>query len=145
MYIAGMVTVYVSDLGQRVRQLRAANGWSQEQLTQAATRKGEATVSRGWLSQIESGDIERGRSDLINQLALALNTSVDYLLNGAPPEGVTLTVPVAVAPTVSEIAQTPALWRSLRAFLAASRHVIDDQTERTIEQLPDEPEPEPEA
>lgn len=138
MYIAGMVIAYVSDLATRVKQLRAQHGWSQEQLAAAASRRGPSPVSRGWLSQVESGEIVKARSDLLNQLAKALNTSVDYLLNGAPPEGVNMTIPKDVAPTVNEIAQNPSLWRSIRAFLAASRQTVDREIDRWADEIPDD-------
>lgn len=121
MYIAGMVAAFVSDLGIRVRRLRDDLGWSQEQLARAASRKGEASVSRGWLSQVESGEIAKPRADLLNQLARALNTTVDYLLNGAPPEGATVIVPEAMHPMVIEIREDPTLWPQLQAVWWALR------------------------
>jgi len=96
-----------SDIGPRVRRLRDQTGWTQEQLAIQASRRGSQRVSRGWLSQVESGEIDKPRADLLNQVALALGATLDYLMNGPAPDGsVQITVPEANASRLSRLSDT---------------------------------------
>lgn len=68
-------------VGQEIRRLRLARGWSQEQLAEAAG----GTWNQALVSQIEGGRTRNPGIDRISDLAAALETSVDRLLNPAPP------------------------------------------------------------
>lgn len=65
-------------LGERVRQLRSARGWSQERLA------GEAGLDRTYVGGIERG--ERNPSLLnIHRLAVALGIGIEELFSGTSP------------------------------------------------------------
>ncbi len=63
--------------GQRVRSLREAKRWTQEDL---ATNSG---LSRSYISRLELGDIALPRNDKLGRLARALGTSNEDLLEAA--------------------------------------------------------------
>ncbi len=63
--------------GQRVRTLREAKTWTQEDL---ALHSG---LSRSYISRLELGDIALPRNDKLGRLALALGTSNEDLLEAA--------------------------------------------------------------
>ncbi len=62
-------------LAQRVRDFRYAKGWGPDEL---ASR---ADISRTALYQIESGKTELPRAKTLRQIALALDVSIDILLD----------------------------------------------------------------
>lgn len=63
--------------GQRVRALREAKNWTQEDL---ANNSG---LSRSYVSRLELGDIALPRNDKLGHLAFALGTSNEDLLEAA--------------------------------------------------------------
>ncbi len=63
--------------GQRVRTLREARNWTQEDL---ALHSG---LSRSYISRLELGDIALPRNDKLGRLARALGTSNEDLLEAA--------------------------------------------------------------
>lgn len=69
----------VESLGERVRRLRKARGWAQADLGDKIGLRQLA------VSQIETGKTSSPRSETLAALADALDTSVDYLLNGSEP------------------------------------------------------------
>ena len=62
-------------LAQRVRDIRYAKGWGPDEL---ASR---ADISRTALYQIESGKTELPRAKTLRQIAMALDVSIDVLLD----------------------------------------------------------------
>jgi transcriptional regulator with XRE-family HTH domain len=93
------------NVGDRVRTLREARGWSQGQLLLRAQRHlgaGE-TLSRVTLSRLENGH-RRPRSGILAAIAAALGVTVDYLLGSEDagvetpgPNGVPIPQPELVA------------------------------------------------
>ena len=64
-------------LAERLRALRKARGWTQHDLSRASG------LTRSHISRLERGDIQLPSSDCLRQLALALGTSLDDLLEAA--------------------------------------------------------------
>ena len=65
----------MATVGERVKQVREAKGWTQDKLAQ------EADISRGFLSEVE----KHGKNislDLLLRIATALGASVAYLATG---------------------------------------------------------------
>jgi transcriptional regulator with XRE-family HTH domain len=87
----------MATVGERIKQVREAKGWTQERLAD------EARISRGFLSEVE----KRGRNislDLLLRVANALGASVAYLATGEgsqPGEK----RPVVIPPELSEAAE----------------------------------------
>src|SRR5437870_5342926 len=84
-------------VGDRIKQVREARGWTQEKLAD------EAKVSRGFLSEVE----KHGKNislDVLRRIANALGASVGYLATGEgeqPGER----KPVVIPPELSQAAQ----------------------------------------
>ena len=84
-------------VGERIRQVREAKGWTQEKLAD------EAKVSKGFLSDVEN----HGKNislDLLLRVATALGASVAYLATGErnrPGER----KPIVIPPELSEAAE----------------------------------------
>lgn len=87
----------MATVGERIRQVREAKGWTQEKLAD------EARISKGFLSDVEN----HGKNlslDLLLRVATALNASVGYLATGEgnqPGER----KPVVIPPELSEAAE----------------------------------------
>src|SRR5690242_21672779 len=64
-------------LAERLRALRRARGWTQQDLSRISS------LTRSHISRLERGDIQLPSSDRLRQLALALGTSLDDLLEAA--------------------------------------------------------------
>lgn len=65
----------MATIGERIKQVREAKGWTQEKLAD------EAKISRGFLSEVE----KHGKNislDLLLRVANALGASVGYLASG---------------------------------------------------------------
>jgi transcriptional regulator with XRE-family HTH domain len=69
------------NIGQRIKARREARGLNLSALADLAK------VSRGYLSQIESGDIDNPSAAVLFRIAKNLGTSVAYLLGEAPEPG----------------------------------------------------------
>lgn len=70
-------TVAASEsLGDRIRRLRKARGWTQEQLAEAAQ------ISRPQVTKIEKDDVPNIRATTLDAIARALSVSVDRLAGG---------------------------------------------------------------
>ncbi len=65
------------DLGERLRSLRKARGWTQEELAAASG------LTRSHISRLEGGDIQLPSRDRLLRLATALGTTPDDLLAAA--------------------------------------------------------------
>lgn len=61
-------------IGERVRALRQAKGWSGAQLAR------KAGISQGYLSDVENGKVASPTGDIVGRLARSLGTSADFLL-----------------------------------------------------------------
>jgi transcriptional regulator with XRE-family HTH domain len=87
----------MATVGERIKQVREARGWTQERLAD------EAKISRGFLSEVE----KHGKNislDLLLRVATALGASVGYLATGEgnqPGER----KPVVIPPELSEAAE----------------------------------------
>src|SRR3954447_20795473 len=64
-------------LAERLRALRKARGWTQQDLSRVSG------LTRSHISRLQRGDIQLPSSDRLRQLALALDTSLDDLLEAA--------------------------------------------------------------
>ena len=64
-------------LAERLKALRKARGWTQHDLSRASG------LTRSHISRLERGDIQLPSSERLRQLAQALGTSVDDLLEAA--------------------------------------------------------------
>lgn len=64
-------------LARRIRELRQARGWTQQDLSD------ESGLSRSYISRLEMGDIALPSSDRLRALASALGTTTDDLLQAA--------------------------------------------------------------
>ncbi len=117
-------------LGGKLRELRAARGWTQEQLADAVSKTTEH------ISYLERG--ERSPSfELLLDIAHALQTSVSALLSGDDPEGISDVVEaLAVAPTSAPLPNpaqegVPALERresDLERLNAAFKGIMEMQS-----------------
>jgi len=114
-------------LGQRVGNLRALRGLTQEQLA------ADVGVSQSYLSQIESDQVELPGRDVLVRLADRLGTSRFDLLQAAGFLEVA-DLPQDVAAFAYFLARYPARWRALVVdqakvllwFLEAERVVVKD-------------------
>jgi transcriptional regulator with XRE-family HTH domain len=69
----------MSTVGDRIREVREARGWTQEKLA------GAAKISKSFLSEVEN----KGKNislDLLLRVATALDTSIEYLATGGGDE-----------------------------------------------------------
>ena len=64
-------------LADRLKALRKARGWTQHDLSRASG------LTRSHISRLERGDIQLPSSERLRQLAVALGTSLDDLLEAA--------------------------------------------------------------
>jgi transcriptional regulator with XRE-family HTH domain len=64
-------------LGQRIRRLRLARGWTQEQLAR------NAGTSKGFLSELENGK-HFPTSNMLLRIAEMLGVTTDHLMSGGP-------------------------------------------------------------
>jgi transcriptional regulator with XRE-family HTH domain len=110
-------------VGERIKQVREAKGWTQDKLAQ------EAKISRGFLSEVE----KHGKNislDLLLRVAAALGASVAYLATG---EGSTPSEkkPVIIPPELSEAAEELRLsFPETRDLLEAYNSVVARRSNR---------------
>ena len=71
-----------SGFGDRLRRLREAKGWSQEELARQA-----GSVTQAQVSRLESGQRANPKATVLLALARALQVSVDELLREEEGEG----------------------------------------------------------
>jgi transcriptional regulator with XRE-family HTH domain len=64
-------------LGNKIRELREAFGFTQGQLA------GSASVSQGYLSQLENGDVKNPSASVLLRVAEAMNVDADELFEAA--------------------------------------------------------------
>jgi len=84
-------------VGERIRRVREARGWTQEKLADAAK------ISKSFLSEVEN----KGKNislDLLLRVATALQASVEYLATGAGDEA-KARKPVVIPAELSEAAE----------------------------------------
>jgi transcriptional regulator with XRE-family HTH domain len=85
-------------LGERIKQCRAHHGWSQHELAR------QSGVPQALISRLEAGRRTSVTTEVAKRLALALGTSIDYLVGTwddvatLPPEAQPAAAPPA-APT----------------------------------------------
>ena len=110
-------------VGERIKQVREARGWTQDRLAQ------EARISRGFLSEVE----KHGKNislDLLLRIATALGASVAYLATGEgsqPGEK----RPVVIPPELSEAAEQLHLsFPETRDLLEAYNSVVARRSSR---------------
>ena len=81
--LCDLLTIYNSRMGknvvlaERLRALRKARGWTQHDLSRASG------LTRSHISRLEQGDIQLPASERLRQLANALDTTLDDLLEAA--------------------------------------------------------------
>lgn len=99
-----MVTMTQAELmGERIRRLREARGWSQGMLS------AYADVPRTWLSNVETERSRKPRADYLDRVSQTLGVSTAYLLTGAGAAGtgITITGPEELAARLRRIATYP--------------------------------------
>ena len=69
-----MVNKQVSTLAKNIRKLRQEKGWSQDELAR------KADIPFTTLTKIETGVIKKPSVFTVEQIAIALDVSVDHLL-----------------------------------------------------------------
>ncbi len=87
----------MATVGERIREVREARGWTQGKLSEAAR------ISKSFLSEVES----KGKNlslDLLLRVATALNASVEYLATGRGDEAKSLK-PVVIPAELSQAAE----------------------------------------
>ena len=87
----------MATVGERIREVREARGWTQEKLAE------EAKISKGFLSEVEN----KGKNislDLLLRIGAALGASVAYLASGEGEEPITRK-PVMIPRELSEAAE----------------------------------------
>lgn len=72
--MTSLILVGMSPLRFRIRELRTAKGWSQEQLAL------EAETNQATISGMESGKNKRVDLEVLDRLAAALNVGVEDLI-----------------------------------------------------------------
>jgi transcriptional regulator with XRE-family HTH domain len=121
----------MTTLGVRVRELREARHWTEEELSR------RAGVPRAWLSMVEQGISDHPTGDSLVRLAQALGVSVDYLTAGVTDATATETTTPGLAglplPVVEDVQVViAAAWRSpqaqrmLHRFAASMRELFLD-------------------
>lgn len=87
-----------SDIGQRIRQLRLVNDYTQAEFAEAID------ISINFLSEIENG--KKGLSqDTLAKICRQLNTSADYILFGTKSKQISL-IELANALSIEELQTT---------------------------------------
>lgn len=104
------------EIGQRVRNLRKAQGLSQEQLAE------KAGISTTHMSHIETGSTKLSLP-VLAELTGALNTSSDELLFGRRTQNKTQTA-AAIAALLDNC--SPAEAQVLLSILQSARQAMDD-------------------
>ena len=89
----------MGQIGQRIKKRREERGLSLSALADLAK------VSRGYLSQIESGAVENPSAAVLFRLAKNLGTSVAHLLGEAPEPGAQEQEKEALDPTLLQFAR----------------------------------------
>ena len=97
-------TALGAEMGERIRQLRIARGWSQRDLARAA-----GIANPGMISYYELGERMPSYSTLI-RLADTFHVTIDYLLRGSNSNHITVTglsyeAIAALTTIISEIKQ----------------------------------------
>lgn len=109
-------------IGERVRAIRLAQGWTQIQLSK------RCGLGQSAISSIETGDTTWLRGGNLLRMAIALDVSPKWLEDGIGD-------PQAPIEAATDEAAAIALFRALdegsrRAWLAAGRGLLSDQGER---------------
>lgn len=111
-------------LGQRLRALRTARGWSQRKLAV------EAGLTRSQVAKFEA-DASAPRAAALAALALALGTSLDLLVTGQERAPVALRLPAEVVAAAGHLAALPAPERRfVSRILACLARPRDEESGR---------------
>lgn len=108
----------MSTPGDRIREAREANGWTQEQLAD------KAQISKGFLSDVENNKRNVSAENAL-KLADALGMSLDYLMRGGEakkqePER----TPISIPPELSQAAQDLGLSYSETLMLLDAHEAV---------------------
>jgi transcriptional regulator with XRE-family HTH domain len=115
--------------GDRIRELRDRQGWTQEKLAQ------EAGISKGFLSDVESNK-RNISSEYVLRIANALAASLDYLLRGEPGTREAEREPVSIPPELSAAAQELKLsYNETLMLLDANRSVVARRSNKSTKPL----------
>jgi transcriptional regulator with XRE-family HTH domain len=115
--------------GDRIRELRDRQGWTQEKLAQ------EACISKGFLSDVESNK-RNISSEYVLRIANALGASLDYLLRGEPGTRESEREPVSIPPELSAAAQELKLsYNETLMLLDANRSVVARRSNKSTKPL----------
>ncbi len=115
-------------LGERVRRLRTARGWTQEQLAR------QAGLSKSAISEAESETTQPRGPNLV-RIASALGASIDFLLTGderLPPPPSPVIMPAELANMARRLALPFQHVELLMQFNSQIESMRRDQTERQL-------------
>lgn len=111
-------------VGDRIREVREALGWTQERLA------AEAKVSKGFLSELEN----KGKNvslDLLMRIATAMGASVAYLATGEGHEPLARK-PVIIPPELSQASEQLQLsYQETRDLLDAYNSIVARRSNRS--------------
>lgn len=83
----------MATIGDRIRERRQQLGWTLEKLST------EAGVSKGFLSDLETGRRKGAGGRILSEIARVLGVSLDYLISGGNPtlQGESIQVPASLS------------------------------------------------
>ena len=111
-------------IGQRIKERREARGLSPSALADLAK------VSRGYLSQIEAGDIDNPSAAVLFRIAKNLGTSVAQLLGEVPEPGSQGQESEPLDPVLLQFARNQGLQEDdIRMLAGIKRRGVRPQTE----------------
>ena len=115
--------------GDRIRELRDRQGWTQEKLAQ------ESGISKGFLSDVESNK-RNISSEYVLRIANALGASLDYLVRGEPGAREADRDPVKIPPELSAAAQELELsYSDTLMLLDANQSVVARRSNKSTKPL----------
>lgn len=95
-------------IGENVKTLRGAKGWSQYDLAE------HALVNQGTISSIERGDVASPQAETIVKIANALGVEPDYLrINGTAKKVLSVDSQLATEKLMQQMTENMELWKRL--------------------------------
>ena len=103
--------------GDRIRESREAQGWTQEQLAD------KAQISKGFLSDVENNKRSVSAENAL-KIADALGMSLDYLMRGEEVKHEPTRTPVSIPPELSQAAEELRLSYSETLMLLEAHEAV---------------------
>jgi transcriptional regulator with XRE-family HTH domain len=119
----------MASVGERLRQIREALGWTQDDLAQ------KASISKGFLSDVEN-DKRNISAENALKIADALGASLDYLLKGETGREELKRKPIEIPPALSKAAEELQLkYSETLALLEAHKSVVARRSATTMREF----------